>query len=109
MKLEEGDRIIGVAVCDGADVCCRHCRRAGDPLPRDRRAHLQGSNPAGVRGIKLEGKDEVISMAILGHIEALPAERVAYVRQANMMRGAVPDRRHERAKATARAGSRALA
>jgi DNA gyrase subunit A len=47
---------------------------------------FKGRESAGVRGIKLENKDQVISMAILSHIEASPAERAAYVRQANMMR-----------------------
>ena len=47
---------------------------------------FKGREFAGVRGIKLEGGDQVISMAILSHIEAAPAERAAYIRQANMIR-----------------------
>jgi DNA gyrase subunit A len=39
-----------------------------------------------VRGIKLGKGDELISMSILGHVEASAAERAAYVRQANMVR-----------------------
>src|SRR5262249_62092810 len=37
--------------------------------------------------------DQVISMAILAHIEASPAERAAYIRQANTIRrgGAEPE------------------
>jgi DNA gyrase subunit A len=87
MKLDEGDRIIGVAVCDeNKDVLLTTAEGQAIRFPVTDVRVFKGRESAGVRGIKLEGKDEVISMAILGHIEALPAERVAYVRQANMMR-----------------------
>ncbi len=43
---------------------------------------FKGRDSDGVRGIKLEDGDEVISMAILTHAEATPAERVAYMKQA---------------------------
>jgi DNA gyrase subunit A len=87
MKLEEGDRIIGVAVCDeNKDVLLTTAEGQAIRFPVTDVRVFKGRESAGVRGIKLDGKDEVISMAILGHIEALPAERVAYVRQANMMR-----------------------
>ena len=36
---------------------------------------FKGRDSDGVRGIKLEDGDEVISMAILTHVEATPAER----------------------------------
>jgi DNA gyrase subunit A len=39
-----------------------------------------------VRGIKLEDGDEVISMAILRHVEASPGERAAYLKQALSVR-----------------------
>jgi DNA gyrase subunit A len=87
MKLEEGDRIIGVAVCsERDDVLLTTAEGRAIRFPVTDVRVFKGRESAGVRGIKLEGKDEVISMAILAHIEALPAERVAYVRQANMMR-----------------------
>jgi DNA gyrase subunit A len=47
---------------------------------------FKGRESAGVRGIKLGKEDEVISVAILTHVEATAAERAAYVRQANMVR-----------------------
>jgi DNA gyrase subunit A len=47
---------------------------------------FKGRESPGVRGIKLGKGDEVISMAILAHVDADAAERTAYVRQANMMR-----------------------
>ncbi len=42
----------------------------------------------GVRGIRLAEDDAVISMAILHHVEASPAERQAYLKQAAAMRRA---------------------
>jgi DNA gyrase subunit A len=87
MKLEERDRIIGVAVSDeNKDVLLTTAEGQAIRFPVTDVRVFKGRESAGVRGIKLEGKDEVISMAILAHIAALPAERVAYVRQANMMR-----------------------
>ncbi len=43
----------------------------------------------GVRGISLEARDRVISMAILRHFEATPDERALYLRQSRAMRGEV--------------------
>jgi DNA gyrase subunit A len=47
-----------------------------------------GRGSDGVRGIRLEGGDEVISMAILRHAEASPEERAAYLKQALAVRRA---------------------
>jgi DNA gyrase subunit A len=41
-----------------------------------------------VRGIRLEKDDEIISMAILRHVEATPGEREAYLKQALAVRRA---------------------
>ncbi|HEU0017316.1 MAG TPA: DNA gyrase subunit A, partial [Methyloceanibacter sp.] len=87
MKLDEGDRIIGVAVCDeNKDVLLTTGEGQAIRFPVTDVRVFKGRDSAGVRGIKLEGSDELISMAILAHIEASPAERMAYVRQANMIR-----------------------
>jgi DNA gyrase subunit A len=87
MKLDEGDRIIGVAVCgEQHDVLLTTAEGQAIRFPVTDVRVFKGRESAGVRGIKLEGKDQLISMAILSHIEASPAERVAYVRQANLVR-----------------------
>ena len=87
MKLDEGDRIIGVAVCDEKkDVLLTTAEGQAIRFPVTDVRVFKGREFAGVRGIKLGGKDQVISMAILAHIEAAPAERMAYVRQANSIR-----------------------
>ncbi len=87
MKLDEGDRIIGVEICDeNKDVLLTSLEGQAIRFPVTDVRVFKGRESAGVRGIKLEGKDQAISMAILSHIEAVPAERMAYVRQANMIR-----------------------
>src|SRR5690606_35575654 len=47
---------------------------------------LKGRDSTGVRGVRLDGDDVVISMAILTHVEASPAERLAYLKQASAVR-----------------------
>jgi len=44
-----------------------------------------------VRGIRLALGDRVVSMAIIRHFEADPAEREAYLKQRRLMAGAVED------------------
>ena len=87
MKLDPGDRIVGVAVAsEQDDVLLTSAEGQAIRFPVTEVRVFKGRELAGVRGIKLEGKDEVISMAILGHVEASPAERAAYIRQANVVR-----------------------
>ena len=52
---------------------------------------FKGRDSDGVRGIKLDEGDEVISMAILRHVEADAGERAAYLKQALAMRRAQGD------------------
>jgi DNA gyrase subunit A len=89
MKLEEGDRIVRVAICKPDDnvlltTAAGRCIR----FPVDDVRVFQGRNSTGVRGIRLEDGDEVISMAILLHVEASPGERAAYLKQALSVRRA---------------------
>jgi DNA gyrase subunit A len=89
MKLDEGDQIVDVAVCAPSDdvlltTAAGQCIR----FPADDVRLFKGRDSTGVRGIRLDGEDSVISMAILAHVEATPAERAAYLRQAAAMRRA---------------------
>jgi DNA gyrase subunit A len=87
MKLDAGDRIVGVEVCgENDDVLLTSADGQAIRFPVTEVRVFKGRESPGVRGIKLEKGDQVISMAILGHVEAEAAERMAYVRQANMMR-----------------------
>jgi DNA gyrase subunit A len=95
MKLDDGDRLIGVATCrEGDDVLL--ATRAGRcirfQLTDDVVRVFAGRDSSGVRGIKLQGRDEVISLSVLRHIDASPAEREAYIKLANARRrGAAED------------------
>jgi DNA gyrase subunit A len=94
MKLEGSDRIVGVQVCNvQQDVLLTTAEGQAIRFPVSDVRVFKGRESAGVRGIKLEGDDQMISMAILNHVEASPAERTAYVRQANSIRrgGAEPE------------------
>jgi DNA gyrase subunit A len=87
MKLEVNDRIIGVQVCnEQQDVLLTTADGQAIRFPTTEVRVFKGRESSGVRGIKLDGADQVISMAILAHIETSPAERVAYIRQANTIR-----------------------
>jgi DNA gyrase subunit A len=89
MKLKDDDQIVGVQTChEGEDVLLTS---AGGQAIRFSAGDVRvftGRTSTGVRGIKLDKDDRVISMAILRHVEAEPAERAQYVRQANTIRRA---------------------
>jgi DNA gyrase subunit A len=59
------------------------------PLPADEVRVFKGRDSTGVRGVRLQAGDEVISMAVLGRVDATPEERAAYVKHANAMRKAL--------------------
>ena len=89
MKLDPGDRLIGVEVCSEAqDVLLA---AAGGKCVRfsvtDVRV-FSGRTSTGVRGMKLESGDAVISMSLLRHVEVSAEERGAYLRLANAKRRA---------------------
>jgi len=90
MKLEEGDRIVGVVVASPDDdvllttaqgQCTRFQIKQGVRL-------FKGRDSDGVRGISLAAGDEVISMAILRHVHVPVEERNVYLPQALAMRRA---------------------
>jgi DNA gyrase subunit A len=89
MKLDEGDRLIGVATCrDGDDVflATRQGRCIRFQITDDNLRVFSGRDSAGVRGIKLGGDDQVISLSVLRHVEASPEERAAYLKYAAAQR-----------------------
>jgi DNA gyrase subunit A len=93
MKLDaegegEADRIVSVAICSPEDdvVLTTAEGRCIRFLIKDEVRLFKGRDSSGVRGIRLDDGDEVISMAILTHVEASPAERVAYMKQAAQIR-----------------------
>jgi DNA gyrase subunit A len=91
MKLDEdGDEILGVYTCTehddilltaGTGQCIR--------FPVTDVRVFQSRNSTGVRGINLSEGGRVISMAILHHVDATPAERAAYLKQSAAERRSV--------------------
>jgi DNA gyrase subunit A len=85
MKLDGDDRLIAVVTCrEGDDVLlatargrCLRCHVTDDQL-----RVFAGRSSDGVRGIRLAAGDQVIAATVLRHVEATPAERVAYLRVA---------------------------
>ncbi|MCY6380921.1 DNA gyrase subunit A [Hoeflea prorocentri] len=83
MKLDdEKDEILNVETCDENDdvlltTALGQCIR----FPVTDVRVFAGRNSIGVRGISLADGDHVISMAILQHVEATPAERAAYIKR----------------------------
>ncbi|MGE0605133.1 MAG: DNA gyrase subunit A [Xanthobacteraceae bacterium] len=87
MKLAEGEAIADVALCTDADdvllsTDAGQCIR----FPVGDVRVFKGRDSSGVRGIKLDESDKLISMAIIRHMEATSEERVAYLKLANAVR-----------------------
>ena len=90
MKLEDGDRLIGVGVCTEANDILL-AARSGKAIRfavGDVRV-FAGRDSIGVRGIKLEDGDRVVSMSVLRHVEIALEERDAYLRYAAAKRRAL--------------------
>jgi DNA gyrase subunit A len=88
MKLDEGDRLIGVLPCSPEEHDVLLATRLGKAIRfavADVRL-FQGRTSTGVRGIALAEGDGVISMSILRHAEASGEERDPYLRWASARR-----------------------
>ena len=82
MKLNDGDQLIGVQVCDQEqDVLLATAAGKCIRFPSTDVRLFAGRNSTGVRGIRLSKGDEVISMSILRHVEFSIEERDAYLRR----------------------------
>ncbi len=94
MKLEEGDRLIGVATCrEGDDVflATRLGRCIRFEITDENLRVFSGRDSAGVRGIKLGRDDEVMSLSVLRHVEASADERAAYLKYTSAQRRTAED------------------
>jgi DNA gyrase subunit A len=80
---EEGDEILGVATCNEFDdvLLTANSGQCIRFAVTDVRV-FKGRDSQGVRGIALGENERAISMAILAHVDADPAERAAYLKQA---------------------------
>ncbi|MEO1242351.1 MAG: DNA gyrase subunit A [Pseudomonadota bacterium] len=89
MKLDEGDRIIGVDVCrEDEDILLTTAAGMCIRFPVDTVRVFAGRTSTGVRGIKLDKDNVVISMGVLRHVETTSDESKAYLKHAAAMRRA---------------------
>lgn len=87
MKLDDGDKIVGVQICGGQDdvlLAANGGKCIRFPVIDVR--VFKGRGSTGVRGIRLNKNDQVISMSVVAHAEIDVAERDAYLRWANANR-----------------------
>jgi DNA gyrase subunit A len=91
MKLDDpADGIVSVQICSEEDdvlLTTRGGKSIRFPVTDVR--VFAGRTSTGVRGIKLAASDELVSMAIIRHVDVTPAEARAYLRHANAMRRAM--------------------
>jgi DNA gyrase subunit A len=89
MKLDEGDEIIGVETATAANdvLLTTSGGRAIRFEVGDVRV-FKGRDSTGVRGISMADGERVISMSILRHFEATPAERNTFIKQYGAFRRA---------------------
>jgi DNA gyrase subunit A len=89
MKLDEGESIADVQLCSEYDdvlmtTAKGQCIRFAVTDVRV----FKGRDSTGVRGIRLDGDDTLISMTIIHHMEATSEERMAYLRRTATLRRA---------------------
>ncbi|HWA63288.1 MAG TPA: DNA gyrase subunit A [Caulobacteraceae bacterium] len=100
MKLDDGDAIIGVALCrPDEEVLLTSAQARCIRFPVEDVRVFAGRESTGVRGIRLADGDTVISMAILRAVDATPAEREAYLKHSAAMRRAAGEGETEEAPA----------
>jgi DNA gyrase subunit A len=88
MKLDEGDQIAGVDIATEAnDVLLTTAEGQSIRFPAEDVRLFKGRDSTGVRGIRLDEGDGVISMAILRHVEATSEERAAYLKMSRAVGG----------------------
>ena len=88
MKLDAGDQIAGVELCTGLDdVQLTTARGQCIRFAVEDVRVFKGRDSTGVRGIRLEEGDHVISMSILRHMAATPEERAAFLKMSRAVAG----------------------
>ncbi len=92
MKLEEGDALVGVETCsDDQDVLLTTAQGQCIRFAATDVRVFQSRGSTGVRGIKLDDGDKVISMSIIRHVEATSDERQAFIKMSRAVAGEETD------------------
>ena len=89
MRLPEGVSLVNARICDeGDDVMLVTAGGKAIRFPVPEVRVFKGRDSTGVRGIRLVRGDRVVSMAVIGHFEADPNERAAYLKMRRAVAGA---------------------
>ncbi len=88
MKLPENVTLVNAAIADENDdvMLVTASGRAIRFSTQEIRV-FKSRGSTGVRGIRLNGEDKVVSMSVIRHFEADPAERAAYLKQRRLVAG----------------------
>ena len=92
MKLPEGVELVNARISDeNDDVMLITALGRAIRFPTTEVRIFKGRDSTGVRGIRLAKGDTVVSMSVIRHFEADPAERAAYLKQRRLMAGVTED------------------
>ena len=92
MKLPEDTRLIDVRMAtEDDDVMLVTAQGRAIRFPTTDVRVFKGRDSTGVRGIRLATGDAVVSMSVIRHFEADPAERAAYLKMRRAVAGALDD------------------
>ncbi len=86
MKLPEGVRLVNARICtEDDDVMLVTAGGRAIRFPTTDVRVFKGRDSTGVRGIRLQEGEKVVSMSVIRHFEATPQERAAYLRMRRAM------------------------
>ena len=106
MKLPEGTTLVNVRVTnENDDVMLITDSGRAIRFPTTDVRVFKGRDSTGVRGIRLLGDDRVVSMSVIRHFEAEPAERAAYLKLRRLKAGVTEDEVETDGEDAAEAGS----
>ena len=92
MKLPDEVSLVNARICtENDDIMLVTARGRAIRFPTTAVRIFKGRGSTGVRGVKLTGDDHVVSMAVIRHFEADPAERSAYLKQRRLVAGMPED------------------
>ncbi|MEM9583168.1 MAG: DNA gyrase subunit A [Pseudomonadota bacterium] len=100
MKLPEGVELVNARICDENDdvMLISNAGRAIRFPTTDVRV-FSSRNSTGVRGIKLQEGQKVVSMSVIRHFVATPEERTLYLKQRRLMAGVTDEDSEDEAPA----------
>ncbi|RBI87657.1 DNA gyrase subunit A [Rhodosalinus halophilus] len=88
MKLPEGVELVNARIAsEDDDVMLVTDSGRAIRFPTTEVRVFKGRDSTGVRGIRLQNGDRVVSMSVIRHFEATPEERAAYLKQRRLMAG----------------------